>query len=204
MFGDEVVACNKIQDLSELSNYHYIITQTNYPDQYGNGSFVMSIHTTNEKTVQLTNGWTLKKTHGGWDWNSYWVHIDLEDSKGLMIQVTLRYPNPKKCETTSKRSILDTLKKILEVGTNYTNTLEYNLLCEEEVAYIKHYQTKGDLLTYNKLRNWVNKFFDIYTKCLNDPTYHNITERHQNIIQGNVISAISKLLNYQIEETKKE
>ena len=50
------------------------------PDNYGNGRIDVSIQQSNEQSLELHNGWSVKRIYAGWDWNRYRTYIDLIDS----------------------------------------------------------------------------------------------------------------------------
>ena len=197
--GNEIVAFNRLDNLSNIEGYDFIVVEKKFPDGNGNGSFTVSIIDSNQLPMSLPNGWSIKELRGGWNWSPYWVSIHLTDKYDVDIKVTI---DDRNSDGADERVLLNTLEKLIYVSTNFDNSSEFDLVENNPVlSNLKAYGCNGSLQTFQSYRTFIKQYWNSYTQFVKNPMcQRNVSEKHKDIIAENIYNMFNNLLQFEIDE----
>lgn len=198
-FGSEIVAFDVLENLSNIDCYDFIVVEKKIPDGNGNGSFTVSIINSNQQQLSLPNGWSIKEIRGGWNWNPYWVVLNLTDKYDIDIKVTIYDRNSPGAD---ERVLINALEKLLYISNEFDNSYELDLVENNHVlSELKTYDSNGSLQAFQNYRKFIKQYWDSYQQYIQNPVYQrNVKDKHKDIITKNVFNIVNNLLQFEIVE----
>ena len=195
LFGNRVISIECVEDLSALYSFDIVMVAQVKPDNYGNGRIDVSIQQSNEQSLELHNGWSVKRIYAGWDWNRYRTYIDLIDSFGIECSINTEYY--KSGIDGFDDMMIKIVNQIIELSSNYNNVVEHDLV-NTKITASKY---KGTAEEYEKYKQSIRQYWETYTKFVENPIYQaNTSDKNREKINANIHTIVDKLLNYTIVE----